>query len=292
MNTRVLIPTRDNDVVLNRTLSSIAECNAPDQACEIVVIENGPKGGAEAIVNKYRFDSSVPMIYYYSKYSGKSAALNDYIFKYLSDEDFVIFTDDDIRFNQSWVINFVATAKEKGDGYFYGGAFGVDFEKRPDDNIMHYLPPSAVGVKDDEFTKNKSLLFLGCNWAVHVGNIKAIGGFDHNLGPGSVTGATGEETAAQIKLLSIGVKPFLAEDNYVWHWVPKEKSNFLWLKDRYYRNGVALKQINSSCFSQKGGERHINLLRFFAILIVKNPFYLKRFVLVIQLLKGRFGRVA
>ena len=249
MTVKILLPTFDNYRILDRTLNSISKCRAPEDLCEIVVIENRKKGKTEELVAKYKNGSFIPIVYCYSECAGKSAALNDYIFKHVDDEVFLIFTDDDIRFNENWVTSFVKAAQKNGGQYFYGGSFFVDYERRPDRRLLRYFPESARGINDDDFKRKKKMIFFGFNWAAYAKDIKSIGGFDVNFGPGSLTGATGQETTAQIQLINSGLTPFLVENNYVWHWIPQEKSDLKWLKERYRRNGVSLRlQKQYLCF--------------------------------------------
>jgi hypothetical protein len=92
--------------------------------------------------------------------------------------------------------------------------------------------------------RNPKTIFLGCNWAVSAGQIKGIGGFDVNYGPGSATGAGGQERAAQLKLLARGSTPRFLPGNPVRHIVPGDRCSLPWLKDRYCRAGVAFRLRN------------------------------------------------
>ena len=67
-------------------------------------------------------------------------------------------------------------------------------------------------------------LYLGCNWAAFTGDLRAAGGFDANFGPGSPTGATGQEAEMQERLLARGVRQVDVPDALVWHYVPEERS--------------------------------------------------------------------
>jgi glycosyltransferase involved in cell wall biosynthesis len=279
MDVKILLPTFKNDLILEKTLCSLSACFKPDCACQVVVIENGVMGKAREAVSRYNPGSNVPMSYYYSESVGKSATLNNYIFNHVDSEDFLIFTDDDVRFNENWVINYVVAFRENGDRYFYGSGFYAEYEKDPDPRLMRYFPQSARGFSDDDFRKLKKPFFLGFNWAAYAKNIKDIGGFDVRFGPGSTTGATGQETMAQIRLFDAGIQPFLVENNYVWHWVPKEKSSFSWLKKRYYGMGLAIKLSNRPFgffYWIKGA--------------LRRPFAVKRYILFFCALKGYLGK--
>lgn len=229
----IIIATTGRSDLLKNTLQSIDECEKPDNFKGVFVVENGGIGEAKSIVNS--FDKNYYR-YIYLKESGKSGALNYAISNFLSEDDLIIFTDDDVIVNDKWIVNYYLRAREYGKHHFYGGSFTVLYEKEPNVNLKHLLPLSARGLDDAEYSKRS--VFHGCNWAAFKSAIERAGLFDENIGGGSVTNATGEETIIQRRLLSLGYKNVFIENNQVQHFVPEDKSNISWICHRSVRSGL------------------------------------------------------
>jgi len=81
-------------------------------------------------------------------------------------------------------------------------------------------------------------LFLGFNWAAHSQDLRRVGGFDPNFGPGSPTGARGQESNMQLRLQASNVRPQYVADAMVWHFVPESRCSVEWSLDRVYQHAV------------------------------------------------------
>lgn len=231
----VLIACHSDSESIYDTIKSLSTVTAPTEFDRVIIVENGDSSKLDKERVLKLSTLSVECIY--TKQKGKSVALNVAIDNYIPDDYFILFTDDDIRFNESWLLNFSQAFKKHGRGYFYGSAFGVDYQHQIDPALLKALPPSAQGVSDGAFKKNPKRAFLGCNWAAHKDDIINAGLFNPNFGPGSKTGATGQESEMQDRLRKIGLEPMLVENNPVWHAVPPEKSSLEWAKERASKTG-------------------------------------------------------
>ncbi len=232
----VLIPTHGRPTLLGRTLASLASCPLPEGYREAVVVENGSRAGADAVMAEVSAaHPHLRLRYMHVERANKSHALNEALATV--GEGLVVFFDDDVRLEPGVLEAYAEAANATGAGHFYGGSMGVDYEQEPPEWVRRLLPLSARGV--DLHEKERTWhLYLGCNWVAFTEDIRAAGGFNADFGPGSPTGATGQEADMQERLLARGVHQVDVPDALVWHYVPKERSTLRWLIRRKYRGGT------------------------------------------------------
>jgi len=227
----IVIATHGRPDLLKRTLDSLAQCRIPECLAKTIIIENGGTPNAELIVN--RASAKLKATYQFTARGNKSWALN--LALQGIDDGLVVFFDDDVRLAPHALEAYVAAANRYGEGHFFGGPFGVDYEQEPPQWLKQYLTPCALGWEPtpDNWARKGTTDFFGCNWAVFAEDVKELGGFDPDLGPSCV--ATGEESDLQIRLRAKGVKPQYIELAKVWHYVPSSRCSAEWLLDRAAR---------------------------------------------------------
>lgn len=233
----LLIATAGRADLLGSTLRSIAACEIPASLASVIVIENGPVCGSESVCRQSYGDLNVR--YMWTPEPNKSRALNTAL-EQISDQSLIVFSDDDIRFTPQTLVAFEHAASKASPNRYFGGPFGCDYEVAPPPWILPYLPLSAIGWQPEEATfdaRNGS--FLGFNWAAYCHDIKRLGGFDPNFGPGSPTGATGQESNMQRRMRAAGMTPQLVSDAHVFHFVPANRCSIDWAVHRARRNGIS-----------------------------------------------------
>lgn len=231
----IVIATSGRPELLRRTLASLAECRKPEIYRETLVVENGPKAGAEEVVRA--FQKSLNARYLYVAQGNKSHALNAALGPL--EDCLIFFTDDDVRVHPETLCAYAKAAEGVSGGLFYGGPTGVDYEREPPDWLKVYLPPSARGWGlDGKIHSIQEPVLLGCNWAAFSIDLKAAGGFNPHVGPGAVTGSTGQETDMQRRLLGMGFQARYLPAAKVWHYVPAERCSPKWAMQRAYRKGL------------------------------------------------------
>jgi len=228
----IIIPTAGRTQLLKNTLHSINKCIKPVNFKGVFVVENGGGKDAKSVVECFDTDY---FRYIHYEHKGKSVALNYVIKNYVSDNDLIIFADDDITVNTKWIENYYCNAIKHGRGHYYGGSFDVLYEKEPDREIIPFLPLSARGLSDDAYRLRS--VFHGFNWAAFKSDIECAGFFNEDIGPGSNTDSTGDETLLQRKLLSMGCRSVFISNNRVTHFVPEIRSNVQWICHRAVGTG-------------------------------------------------------
>ena len=237
MISHLMIPTFGRPDLLGRVLDSLMECELPESLQTILIVENGPQSGAEPLCKQ--MSHQLPLRYLWSEKPCKSLALNLGLAEF-ADDDLVIMSDDDVRFEPQTLLAYDREARRAPTGWFFGGPFEADFEQAPPEWVLPYLPPSARGwtPRVEQFNSRRDR-FFGCNWAVFARDLRAAGTFDLRFGPGTEKNATGEETEMQRRLHRQGLQSRLVNDARVWHHVPADRCSPEWALARSRRNGLA-----------------------------------------------------
>jgi GT2 family glycosyltransferase len=249
----VLIPTHGRPTLLGRTLASLGACRLPDAYAETVVVENGSRAGAEAVVAEAAAaHPALRLRYLHVERANKSHALN--VALETIGDGLVVFFDDDLVLDPDLLHAYDSVVGEREGGAFFGGSFRVDHEEELPEWLVPYLPFSVRGV--DLRSDERPIPFLGANWAAFAEDIRAVGGFNPNYGPGSPTGSSGQETEMQERLLTHGVEQVDVPDAWVEHHVPPSRRSPDYAAWWRLRRGVAESQL-----AMARGESKAKLMR-------------------------------
>ena len=229
----ILIPTHGRPTLLKRTLESLKACELPSTYHELVVIENGSRDGAEKLVAD--LPEHLNARYMHRECGNKSYALNKAL--KTIDDGLVVFFDDDVRVDPRTLEAYARAASDHDGGVFFGGPVEVDREEDPPEWIAPRFPSSVLGfdLVGRRMAENK---FVGFNWATFAEDVKQLGGFDPRFGPGSPSGATGQEGDMQDRMLSSGSQGIDVMNAKVAHHVPAQNVTLRWLLNRRIRDGV------------------------------------------------------
>ena len=232
----VVIPTHGRPDLLGRTLASVAACARPAGYGGCLVVENGPRAGAEAVVaGAARAHPGAGFRYLHHGRANKSAALNAALAG-VPDGALCVFFDDDVRVEPDVLLRYEAIGERTGPGTFMGGSVRCDYDMPPPDWLVPLLPLSARGL--DLAGADANALYLGFNWAAYAGDIREAGGFDPNYGPGAPTNATGQESNMEGRLLLLGCRMVNVSSAVVHHHVPVERCSPLWAAGRQHRDAI------------------------------------------------------
>ena len=222
----IVIPTCGRSSLLARTLHSLASCERPDNLRRVVVVENGARGDAASIIKT--FTGQLPVSTEYVASPNKSRALNRVLER--TPDELLLFFDDDVRILPRTLAVYAAAANDRVSG-FWGGRCRVDYEEEPVAWLKSYLPPSATGWSLGEtacrLTKPNA---LGFNWAAFSRDLRQVGAFNEDRGPG--TFARGQESEMQERLLRAGIEGEYLPNAIVYHYVPKTRCSEEWALER------------------------------------------------------------
>lgn len=227
VNISLVIATANRPELIERTLRSLSNCLIPPNLNTIFIIENGNRNGIDIIIQK--FNALLPIKYIYVPEGNKSLAYNKAI-ENIPDDDLIFFSDDDVRFKEDILYQYSWAANVIGKGHFFGGPFGVDYEKQPSKWLLEYLPFSVKGFS---LEKTQPERFMGCNWAAFAHDVRSVGSFNAMVGPSKIS--AGAETDLQERLITHNIRPFYLKDAWVWHFVPEERCSSDWVLERAYR---------------------------------------------------------
>lgn len=233
----VVVPTHGRSSLLARTLESVAACERPLGYAGCLIVENGESGEAATTVEALaRAHPEAGFQYLHHTRANKSAALNAALAT-LEGNPLVVYLDDDVRVAPGILSAYAAVAERSAGPAFYGGPLACDYEVTPPPWLFPALPHSARGFALDPEAPAPEV-FLGANWAVRARDVLVAGGFDPNYGPGSPTGAVGQETDMQRRLKSLGAMGLFVPEARVWHYVPAARCSPRWAVGRRFRNGI------------------------------------------------------
>lgn len=231
-----LIATAGGNADLRDTLRSLAACEIPEAYRKTIIVENGGRDGAEAIVaDAQREHPQLACEYRYAERPNKSNALNECLATL--DENCLLFmTDDDIEFDPRVLAEYSAAAERSGEGVVYGGTLKVRSTGEAPEELQEFLPISATGFPRREYRDGQD--FLGANWAAYVNDLKSTGSFDPRFGPGSPYTATGQESEMMRQLRRRGMRFEYVAGAVVWHQFDASGYSLGFLGRRSFRNGV------------------------------------------------------
>ncbi|MDA3843613.1 MAG: glycosyltransferase [Candidatus Kapabacteria bacterium] len=239
----VIIPTCNRPELIKRTLDSLSEVIKPDCYSGTIVIENGSKNGVEELVKSY--NEKLNFSYMFTEQANKSHAMN-VVLKEITDTA-IFFSDDDVIYDKNLLTEYAEAVKDIDSGVFCGGPVEADYELEPSDFLKKYLPMSATGTNwPDDMSEVDKPIFLGSNWLAFANDLKVAGGFDSDLGPGTTSNSTGDETDMQRRLMRNVIKGRYVPGAIVKHFVPEERCSPEWAVDRRSRVGAAYALINKS----------------------------------------------
>ena len=183
----VVVCTRDRRDLLRRCLASVQRAVAIVPDADVVVVEQGEPFAAQICSDIGLAATVVPV-----DGSGVSRARN--IGLRNARGDVVLFTDDDCEVPTTWVRDHLEALREPDVDASFGqvtglsrwGADSADAAAMPSRH-RHGAPPWLIGHSS--------------NLAGLKSRLLSVGGFDERLGPGSPSGAAGEDADLIVRLL-------------------------------------------------------------------------------------------
>jgi glycosyltransferase involved in cell wall biosynthesis len=243
----ILISTRDRPDSLLRCLGSIADLEYKN--FDVVVVDNAPSTDAtrRAVAEWREAHDDVRIRYLLEPRPGAALAHNRGLKEVTG--SWVVRTDDDVVVDPCWLTAIAeAIADEPGVGCVTGlilpaevttpaqklleefGGYSRGFERRCYDLNGH----RPVGDRLFPFTVGR--LGSGANMAFDVTLLRARGGFDSALGPGTVSRG-GEDLFALFQVITEGSQVVYEPGAVVWHW---HQGDYASLRRLMHHYGIGL----------------------------------------------------
>lgn len=236
----LLIPTHNRPRRLSRLLASIVRAEQPQGEWTVHLIENGSRVTSE-VANT--FQGQLPLRFYQLEDGNKSRALN-HVLDQLSGNAPLVFFDDDVVLDPNVLTRYAAAFARYPGRVVFGGGLRAEYETAPVPDLRPYLPRSArdydlaAGLDYRELSGQP--VFLGANWGCCAADLRAVGNFDPDFGPGARSGARGQETDAQLRLYAAGCRPVALGNCVVDHWVPEKFTRPEWALQRIHHSSIHL----------------------------------------------------
>jgi glycosyltransferase involved in cell wall biosynthesis len=235
----IVVVTKNRLQYLQNLLRSFNNLNGDLSKIEIVIADNGSTDGTSPktleLVRKEvsaHFVTETKIGINFVRNRGWRAASGELI----------AFVDDDAVLDPDWLIGLRKTYKEFSKIYpiaIYGGRTVLRWEAPcPDwltDDLKPWLSCSDYGSKN-MVSVNSSFNIVGANFAISRENLEKIGGFNTALA------AYGrDERWIEEMIHEMGGVTVYAGEALVFHSVHPERCTKEWFKNRFYREGVAVR---------------------------------------------------
>ena len=247
-----------------------------DLSWEIIIVDNNSQDNTRDVVEDFRINSGLNVVYAFEGKQGLSYARNSGIKE--AKGEIIVFTDDDVIVDKHWLVNMIG-AFEETDAVCVGGKILPIWEKSPPKwlkkELYGYLALQDLG---DKHVRMAEPEIWGANFAVKSSVFQKYGYFNTAIGrtPAKLYG--GEDTEFIEKLIKGQERVYYSPDMLVHHCIPKERMEKTYFRKWKYNAGE-LRGI------QMGGQllcRNIKGIPLFAIKCIVEGFIKYLFFLATQ----------
>ena len=201
MQVTVAICTWNRCELLRQTLEQLVCVDVPaDVDLDVLVINNNCTDATDAVVGE--FMQRLPIRCIFEPTAGLSNARNAALAA--ASGDYVIFTDDDVLLDESWLVEFDAAARAFPEATAIGGIIEPWFPVVPDPELVEAFPAWAGGFSGLDYKREPGPLPDGlCLWGANMAFKRArLGtlGFNPDLGFSPTSSVGSEEFDFQQRL--------------------------------------------------------------------------------------------
>jgi glycosyltransferase involved in cell wall biosynthesis len=249
-NLTICICTFNRAKSLERTLESIAKLSVPDELhWEVIVVDNNSID--ETKTTACRLMAHLPLRYMFETNQGLSHARNRAIKECRG--DFLIFTDDDVHVESSWVREFFAAAEHFPDADYFGGrVLPYWLDGRPMwlkdcamDLIGGLLVHYDLGI-DLRLYSQEDPTPIGANFAIRRRLFENLKPFRTDLGVRGFTPGRGEESEYLSRARAHGFKGVYVGAAVCHHFVDPVRLNLGYMYRYGIQTGITEFRLNSN----------------------------------------------
>lgn len=240
----IIIPTHNRPELLNELLDSLIVQQFNPDNFEILIIDNNSdndvQGQIKAFVEKHpQFDIK----YFHEKQQGVAHAWNKGIAE--AQGKLLIFTDDDVRFHQDYFATLEKDFSGDLNNIAGGGKIVPVFEYQKPAWINKYVMPYFAEINLGEKTVFPSKKHpYATNMLVSKNIFDQIGGFRTDLmkDKNAIPPGSYERELFQ-RIRKLGIPVYYYHDLVVWHFIPQEKIEKSYVKERAIESGKTFHEI-------------------------------------------------
>jgi glycosyltransferase involved in cell wall biosynthesis len=232
----IAICTWNRAPILSECLERIAACQPP--ACgewEVVVVNNNCTDDTDVVLESY--SKRLPLRRIFEPRPGVANARNAAVDAVRGDH--MLWTDDDVRVNPDWIVEYEKAFQAHPDIAFFGGPIRPHYENPPPEWFTRCLPYfwsafalRELGTEPIELDRHKYP--FGANWAVRTAAQRAVR-YDPRLGRRPTDPALGgEEIQVMDDLFQLGHRARWVPSAGVGHLIGRDRQTLSYVK-RFYR---------------------------------------------------------
>ncbi len=232
----VVFATYNGENTLPTMLESLCRINHPGCAWDVIAVDNASTDKTHDILMSYA--TKLPLRVLEESRRGKNFALNSALVEVSS--DLVVFTDDDVDVDPSWLAQLVAAAKANPGHDIFGGRILPKWPEPPPVWLFESVPVRivyAITAEDLEEGPVHPGRVWGPNMAIRRRIFERGHKFDESVGPSAGNYRMGSETEFTARLANIGHKAWHVRSAIVQHIIRKNQLCSRWIAKRGYRFG-------------------------------------------------------
>lgn len=246
MTFSIIIPTRNRDASLERTLWSLAQVDLRPDAVEILVVDNGSVDNTRAAFDSIRLKfPGLQWKYFYEPMPGLLSGRHRGALE--SRGEICVFLDDDVRPDRNWLIALDECFLDPQVA-LAGGPSRPLFESPPPDWLEDFFFTDQYG-RDcghlslfDGGSHIKEInpgYIWGLNFAIRRNALFDLGGFHPDCVPKPLQRFQGDgETGLSLKVARAGLKALYHPRAAVQHEIPASRMTVEYFEQRSYYYGV------------------------------------------------------
>ena len=235
MDVSILIATYKRPEILRQTLACLCALDTHGLKWELLLIDNGDDNSTRIIAEAFR--QQLPIHILSEKRKGRACALNLAI--PLARGALILFTDDDVRPEHSWMNEMWEGAQRWQNHQVFGGRIFPEFPSNQIDlDLNPFLMRTAYGLADHG-EKEKiypPIHVWGANMAVRASVFQNGIRFNDEIWSGENTLA-GEESELVTRISRQGQSPVYLPRSIVHHQIRPEQLAVTWLQQRAFISG-------------------------------------------------------
>ncbi|EDY20285.1 glycosyl transferase family 2 [Chthoniobacter flavus Ellin428] len=244
MDISIILCTYNRAESLRRALKSLAQCTPPPGVeLELVVVDNNSSDHTPEVCRETPMP--FPSRYLLEKIQGKSFALNLALEK--TDAPFLLFTDDDMEYDERWLVAHWEAGQRLTEYGFFGGAIPPRFESAPPAWFAAHasgaLAPVIGYLNLGEKERVLEHALGGANMAIRRSAMEGLQ-FDTDLGRQGSGTVGGEENDLINRLRRRGAQGCYLPQAITYHCIPARRTNEAYIRKWFCGDGMTEVRLN------------------------------------------------